>query len=514
MYHFIMKKYSTIYRNALYPILILLFVTKITGQDTINFSPYSCIYNHLFYLQEESYQPENAAKSFLNTIDSVERQTLAIQLKQIYDGKGLFVRLDVLPDNPMYFDSLKNEPSYSPFPELLPEIYLIKSDGDWYYSEESARRIPNIHSSLYPLGSDFLINLIPQKGEKKLFGIFIWQYLGLTLLFLFAGLLFFVFRFLLSIYPKTLKEKNRTTWNSIKALAALWISLKGFKLFLPVLLLPVKLMETLNLFLSILASIIILFALLKLANVLLSYLDGMAKKTKSKMDEQLLPLLKRSIQFIIITLWVLNLLSLLGVNITAMIAGISIGGLALALAAQDTLKNLFGSLTIFLDKPFQIGDWVQSDDVEGTVEEVGFRSTRIRSFANSLIYVPNSKISNSTINNYGLREYRRYKTTIGITYNTPPNKIEAFVLGLRKIVGEHPHTRKDALEIHFNNLGASALEILFYIFFDVETWTDELKAKQEILLAILQLAQDLGISFAYPSTSVYLENSQPPEKRV
>ena len=265
-------------------------------------------------------------------------------------------------------------------------------------------------------------------------------------------------------------------------------------------------MENIKLILGLATSLLFLLILLKLANVVLSYVDRFTRKTESKMDEQLLPVLKRAVQFVIVAFWLLHLLTLLGVNITTLIAGISIGGLAIALAAQDTLKNLFGSVTIFLDKPFQIGDSIKVGGTEGTVQEVGFLSTRIRSFANSLIYVPNSKLSDSTIDNFGLREYRRYKTMIGLMYNTPPAKIDAFVAGLRKIVEDHPHTRKDAYEIHLNNLGDSAIEILFYIFFKVDNWTGELTSKHDLLMSILTLAEDLGVSFAFSSTSVYMES--------
>ena len=118
--------------------------------------------------------------------------------------------------------------------------------------------------------------------------------------------------------------------------------------------------------------------------------------------------------------------------------------------------------------------------VDGSVEEVGFRSTRVRTPDNSLIYVPNGKLSDMIINNLGLRQFRRFRTAIGITYDTSPVLIEAFVEGLRKIVRNHPHTLKDKFEIHLNDLNASSLDIIFNIYLEVDTWTDELKSKHEI----------------------------------
>ncbi len=196
----------------------------------------------------------------------------------------------------------------------------------------------------------------------------------------------------------------------------------------------------------------------------------------------------------------------LDVNITALLAGLSIGGLALALAAQDTLKNFFGSLMIFIDKPFSVGHWITSGEIDGTVEEVGFRSTRIRTFRNSLHYVPNGRLADSSIDNHGLREFRRFFMHIAVTYDTPPDLMEVFVLGLRKIVEKHPRTRKDFYIVEFNEMGDFSLRIMFYIFFAVPTWDQELKARHEVLIEILRLAEKLGVRFAFPTSTLHMEN--------
>ena len=128
-----------------------------------------------------------------------------------------------------------------------------------------------------------------------------------------------------------------------------------------------------------------------------------AEKTVSTLDDQLIPLLRKFLKAVVLVLGAVWILSRLDFNVTALLAGVSLGGLAFALAAQDTLKNMFGSLLIFLDKPFQVGDWIQADSIDGTVEEVGFRSTRVRTFANSVIYVPNGKLSDMMVNNMGMR---------------------------------------------------------------------------------------------------------------
>ncbi|HPH83765.1 MAG TPA: mechanosensitive ion channel family protein, partial [Flavobacteriales bacterium] len=187
------------------------------------------------------------------------------------------------------------------------------------------------------------------------------------------------------------------------------------------------------------------------------------------------------------------------------------GGLAFALAAQDTIKNMFGSLMIFVDKPFQIGDLVSADGFTGTVEEVGFRSTRIRTGANSLISVPNGKLVDMVVDNLGMRQFRRYKTFINLTYDTPVELIELYVKGLRQIVHLHPQTRAEENEIHVNEMSTSSISILFNVFFSSTSWSEELKARHEIILETIRLAEALGVRLAFPTQTLHIESF--PEKK-
>jgi MscS family membrane protein len=245
--------------------------------------------------------------------------------------------------------------------------------------------------------------------------------------------------------------------------------------------------------------------------VVSAYFSHLASKTESTLDDQLVPLIRKTLKALVIivgTLFVLR--DGLNFDILPFLTGISIGGVAIALAAQDTIKNFFGSVMIFIDKPFQVGDWVTSGEIDGTVEEVGFRSTRIRTFRNSVMYVPNGKIADAVVDNHGLRQYRRFFTTLTITYDTPPELIEEFVKGLQEIVLAHPKTRKDYFNIFFNNLSAYSQDVMFYIFFEVPTWPEELKARHEILLQIVKLAKALGVRFAFPTQTLHMESF--PEK--
>jgi len=160
---------------------------------------------------------------------------------------------------------------------------------------------------------------------------------------------------------------------------------------------------------------------------------------------------------------------------------------------------------IFLDKPFHIDDWIEAGEVVGTVERVGFRSTRVRAADTSVYQIPNSKLSEIVINNKGLRLYRRYNTNLGLRYDTPPELIEAFVNGVRKIVIEHPETRSDSYNVEFTGFGDSALLIMVNVYFKSLAWGVEQSSKHRLHIAIIKLAAELGVEFAFPSTTVTIE---------
>ena len=157
-----------------------------------------------------------------------------------------------------------------------------------------------------------------------------------------------------------------------------------------------------------------------------------SKKTALKFDDLLAPLLGKVIKVLLIIVGLISVAEILNLPLASLLAGLGIGGIAIAMAAKDTIANIFGSLTVVADRPFSIGDWVKIKDVEGTVEHLGFRSTRVRTFYNSLVSVPNSILLTASVDNMGERRYRRFNTMLSITYDTPVEKIEAFCAGIRE----------------------------------------------------------------------------------
>ncbi|MFA0963236.1 mechanosensitive ion channel family protein [Roseivirga sp. BDSF3-8] len=479
-------------------------------------TPYHTIKTHLDNLQEDAYHPEVAAEVFIQA-DSVNRTekeaiALAVKLKHILDGSGTYIDTETIPKSPDYRDTLSNQNRYY-LTDKFPDIYLQRYDNLWLFSEFTARRIDKIHEEVYPFGTAALLSLLPRLGHKRIMGLHLWQHIGILILVLLS---FIIHKLLTLFFERVIVGlMHRFGYKRIaskyilpvaKPLSFLVIFLL-LRLFIPLLLLPPIAGQYVILVLGAALPLFGTLVFYHLVDVFGAYLEKVADRTESTLDDQLVPLVRKALKAFVIIIGGLFILQNLNFDVTALIAGISIGGLAFALAAQETIKNFFGSLMIFVDKPFQIGDWITSGgEIDGTVEEVGFRSTRIRTFRNSVTSVPNGKLADMTIDNHGLRVYRRFYTRLNITYDTPPEVLQAFIDGLKKVVIDHPDTRKDFFEIHFNELGATSLEIMFYIFFAVPTWSEELICRHQILMEIVKLAETLGVRFAFPTQTLHIEN--------
>ena len=234
----------------------------------------------------------------------------------------------------------------------------------------------------------------------------------------------------------------------------------------------------------------------------------------TEIDDVLIPLVCKILKVIVTILGILFIAEAYGLESTSVLTTLGIGGLAVAMAARDTIANLFGSITVLFDRPFRIGDWICVGDIDGTVERVGFRSTRVRTFYNSVISIPNSRLVDTHVDNYGQREYRRIKTQVSVTYDTPPDKIEAFCEGIRELIRLHPYTRKDYYHVYLNQFASSSLDILLYTFVKVPDWATELRERHRLFLDIIRLAERMDIEFAFPDPdAATCSEGRPPRGR-
>lgn len=242
----------------------------------------------------------------------------------------------------------------------------------------------------------------------------------------------------------------------------------------------------------------------RFVDVVCDFLRARAAMSENKFDDMLVPLLRRTLKIFVVLIGLAYFSSRVTDDFYKVVAGLSIGSAVLLFAFKDSLENVFGTFTVLMDQPFQLGDWITVGSVDGTVEKVGFRSTRVRTFYNSVITVPNRDFISATVDNWGARRYRRITQTLGVTYDTPPEKIEAFCEGIRELIRQHPYTRKDYFHVYLNGFGSSSLDVMLYCFLEVDDWSMELREKHRLFADILRLAEQLGIQFAFPTTSLHV----------
>lgn len=256
-------------------------------------------------------------------------------------------------------------------------------------------------------------------------------------------------------------------------------------------------------------TIIVLFALSRIGLRLVDYFgmvfSNKAKLTESKMDDQLIPFV---IEIGKIAVYIILFFVLLGkvfdIDVTALAAGVGIGGIAIAMASKESLENLLGSFTIFFDKPFLVGDLVSTGSITGTVEKVGFRSTRIRTFDKSIVTVPNKNMISAELDNLGKRKVRRARFYIGLTYETTVEQIKKVVKDIETLINEHPKTDQEG-RVKFQEFGASSLDIMVLYYVDSTKWDDFIDVKEDINYKIMEIVKNNKCEFAFPSTTVYLQ---------
>lgn len=251
------------------------------------------------------------------------------------------------------------------------------------------------------------------------------------------------------------------------------------------------------------------WAAFRLADLIGEIFASKAARTQTKFDDVVVPLIRKTLKLFIVSVGLIYCAVALSINVWPMLTGLGIGGLAFAFAAKDTIENFFGSIAVIVDRSFEVGDWVVIGDVEGTVENVGFRSTRIRTFYNSLVTIPNANLVRANVDNYGRRKYRRWKTTLGVQYDTTAEKLIAFTEGIRELIRSHPYTRKDYFQVRFHQFSDSSLDVLLYLFHEVPDWSTELRERERLALDILRLADQLGVEFAFPTQTLHVYREDP-----
>ena len=410
--------------------------------------------------------------------------------------------IDRLPE---FYNQVKDLP-YKPGPaQQLAEVYRSISHGGSDTIYEAFLNSPIGLSYIVP--PRWMLNL-PDWAKTRVASVAAWQWLGLGFGFLVGGLIIFGGHRLARRSADNGQEASRASWRALP-------------LPLVVILVAGLLVPLLNEILHIGGAprLVIAYATtgamflgaawlaIVISTVLGEAIVSSEQLTIRSLDSQLVRLGARLIGLVVAIAILIQGGDQLGFPAYSIIAGLGVGGLAVALAAQSTIANLIGSLLIAIEKPFRVGHVVRVGGSEGTVEDVGFRSTRIRTPDNSLVTIPSSTVVNSTVENLSVRTKRRQRFFVQVTYDTPREKVEELVARIRQLIIDHPLAEQSTCEVRFNNFGESSLDILVMFHLLVQDYSTELREREALLLQIMDLVKNAGVDLAFPTRTLQIANA-------
>ncbi len=407
-------------------------------------------------------------------------------------------------------------------PEVTIDLVFERAPGGgWLISRETVEHADELWDkvkALEPLAefagkhalsaAEWLRSRVPERLQRGGIWLEPYQWIGLVALIVLAVLVERILTFVLRPLIRRLSASEglpidiKLLHDFERPVGAIFLGVV-FIAGLPVLDLTQGVRNALDIAASFIVAVASVWAAYRLVDVVCWNLEQRASRTENKFDDMLVPLLRRTLKVLVLAIGIVFVASRLTDQLWHVLAGLSIGSLAVGFAAKDSIENLFGTFTVLLDNPFKLGDLIRVSDIEGSVEQVGFRSTRIRTGEDSLITVPNSRFIGSHVENFGARRQRRIKTLLSLTYETPPEKIVAFCEGVRELIRAHPLASREVYHVWLSNWGASSLDIEMICFISTTDFATFLRERHRLYVDVLRLAKELRVSFAYPTQTVW-----------
>lgn len=458
----------------------------------------------------------------LTRTDSVSRNRI-MQLKEVLDRLEP-PKLDSIPDN-VEMESRQFKRWTVPGTEItIARVEQGPRAGEYLFSPETVERLPEFYRKIkhlpyrshgtdgwykrYRYGGAGLREIIPLKWMRAMpdwariliLDQPLWRWFGLVVVLLAASGIFFFVRRVATAWARRDSDSGlRLQWarlvSAVTLLILLPIAVYVFSINLRI---SGYILEISTLSLWAIFTLTLTWAVWLSSHVLAESIVTSQQMLVGSIDSQLIRLGLRLVATILsITILVVGAQQL-GIPAYSVIAGLGIGGIAVALAAKDSLANLIGSLLIMFEKPFRVGHWIKVDNTEGFVESIGFRSTRIRTFHNSLVSIPSNHLVNSTVDNMAMRKRNAVRTFLHISYDTPADKVEKFVAAIHEVIENHPDTYKKWFRVRFDDFGEYGLAVLVNFLLEGSEHEGEQGERQRILLDILKLAEAMDIQFAIP----------------
>jgi MscS family membrane protein len=453
-----------------------------------------------------------AAARYLNVDPGDDGADLARRLKAVLD-RHLWVDLEALSPAsdgdvgdglPVGTDEIGRVPGPSGRQE---PVRVVRLKEHWAFSHGTVARIDGWYQQL---GDRWLRERLPdfllRPGPRDLLW---WQWAALLLL---AGTSWGLGRGLTWVTRSLLGRafsRTATTWDNVllerlRAPMTLGWSLACAGMLLPALGLYQPAHQFVLAKLGAVGAVVLFWALWRSVDVGGSALASSAWVTESPSARSMLSVGVRTGKVVVAVAGVITAFAQLGYPVASLLAGLGLGGLALALAAQKTVEHFFGSVSLAVDQPFRVGDFVKVDDFVGTVEAIGLRSTRFRTLDRTVISIPNGTLADQRLETFAARDRLRLACTVGVEYGTSAAQMRQVLAGLEKVLRAHPKIWPDAVVVRFKELAASSLDIEIMAWFQTADWAEFQLIRQEILLQFMQVVEGAGASFAFPTRTVHL----------
>ena len=395
----------------------------------------------------------------------------------------------------------------------LERVPLDKHTSIWLVSSETVAAIPRLYKEY---GYGRLTEILPRVFfTKRILYIQVWQWMALMILIplcALAGLMiskvitFVFFRF----NNKTLHSFAQSLKGQILLLSAVLLFI-WIKKYLGISKFGGKVIASAE---ELMFSIIILWVILGAVHIIFDlFRRYILQRRQDNMIAMLLPSIRKFTKIFIVCVVLLLYLDNLGIKINTVLAGLGIGGLAFALAGQKTVENLIGGITLYADQPVRIGDFCRFGSIIGTVEDIGLRSTRIRTLDRTLVSVPNTEFVNMHLENFTKRDMIWYHPTIRLRYETTPDQLRYILVEIRKMLYSHPKVNQKEARIRFTNFGEYSLDLKIFSYVKEKGYAAYLEVVEDLNLRIMDIVKDAGSSFAFPSQTAYIERGSRPEPK-
>jgi MscS family membrane protein len=388
-------------------------------------------------------------------------------------------------------------------------------DGEtlWRFSRATVNRIPARYATL---GNRWMLeNLPPALLRPGPLELLWWQWLALPLLIAVAAFIGYVVGHGLRFAFGRIVRRTRSDWDDaiVKRLGppvTAGLACIAVGILLPFLGLYEPAADAMVRALKIAFLIVFFWAVWRTVDVVSDVALRSHWAHGSAASRSLIPLGERIGKVVILAMAAVASLSLLGYPVASLIAGLGLGGLALALAAQKTVENLFGAFSLGVDQPFRVGDFVKIEDFVGTVEIIGLRSTRFRTLDRTLITIPNGRLAEMRIESFAVRDRMRLATIIGLVYETTAQQMQEVLAGFERVLRAHPKIWPDAVVVRFSAFAASSLDIEIMAWFETPDWGEFQLIRQEILLQFMDVVERAGTAIAFPTRTIHLAPAPSP----